>query len=86
MALRKAIDFKGYTPEYWVIVRKLHDKITDTTQVVAVCYKNRIARDADIKNFIPGVEGKATFAGDLSMAECYVELKKTEFFTDAIDE
>ena len=47
MALIKAINFKGFTPEFWVITSKTDNLFDNTTRATVSLYKDRATCVAD---------------------------------------
>ena len=56
MALKKTINFKGYTPEYWAIVAATYDIINAKTRVILSLFKDEQTRRDDPKAAISNSE------------------------------
>ena len=95
MALQKSKTARGVTGNYWQIANKNYVKDTFKTAVLVRCYVSAEVRatgiDADIQ--MPDFQVIREFAGDLTTAECYEQLKaravvdgvETNWFADATD-
>jgi len=92
MALKLQTDFKGLTAEYWKILKADHDFASGKVVVRLALYKDKIARDADINNFID-IRAFVFNDGDTTREILYTKIKESKIidgietnpFASAID-
>jgi len=95
MALQITRTARGIAGNYWQIWHKNYDKDTGKTSVRLRCYASADERAIGLENFIamPEFQVIREFAGDLTTAECYTQVKnsvivdgvETNFFANATD-
>jgi hypothetical protein len=94
VALKKSVEFKGQTAEYWMIGAKGWDKISESCSCRLGLYFNRQSRTQSLKNIIDAKDFR--FEGDLTVAQMYEAIKAQAtvdedgnevpgFFSDAED-
>jgi len=84
MALKKQIDFKGITADYWKILRTSEDSLTNKTEVLIGLYKDAEARDLNVNNIL--LREIFHISGiDTDRAQVYEKLKLLEYFKEAED-
>lgn len=74
MALVKKTQFKGFDAEYFNIINLSWNKFAKQTVISIALYKDKATRDLDGYSFVR--EFSVTFAGRLSVEECYAKLKE----------
>ena len=101
MALIKKYPWKGFDPEYWLIVEYRIDLKSKKTLVGLSLYKDAATRAIDKakpqddwagligrENFSPSIHQFVLDGAGLTLAECYAAIKAhpvNTFFADAID-
>ena len=78
MALKKDIDYKGFTVSYWVITNLSWEKSSNKTYVTVKGYKDKPIRDADMNNAIEDLTKTYDLEGTATIDEAYQRLK-TEY-------
>lgn len=99
MALKKIIQYKGFAPEYWSIIKRIWDKITGRTIVVLACFKDEATSKIEengvrtgLLNDVSDLRQEFSFEGDIDTATSYDYIKRVVntdgsdgFFKDAVD-
>lgn len=76
MALQLTENFKGIECNYWKILESKQNYTNDTNRVLLGLYKDKAARDADVKAFLK-TERMDIAWGEISREQQYEELKKS---------
>jgi hypothetical protein len=69
-------DTKGNIGEYWKIVGKKEDELENYTEVDLACYKNKAARQENVKNYIWRSNGIIIDGINLTKAQIYEAVKQ----------
>jgi hypothetical protein len=83
VALKLVVNFKGYSAEYWKILHCDSNWAENKTKLVLALYKDKVARDANLKNFLD--MKSMNFDQALEREEAYAEIKKQDLFKTAED-
>lgn len=75
MALKKDIEYKGYTVSYWIITDLHWEKKADVTFCTVKGYKDKPVRDEDLDNCIDELTKTYDLQGQKTIEEAYVSLK-----------
>lgn len=75
MALKKDVEYKGFTVSYWIITDLHWEKKEDKTYVTIKGYKDKPVRDEDMDNCIEELTKNYTLDGFKTVDEAYVCLK-----------
>lgn len=92
MALKKVINYKGYTAEYWRVIRYRVSVGKQQAMIHWALYKDKETRDADADSYLKTIQQplgdtfinivKQAKTNDLTSIYTYA---KTEFLLDAED-
>ena len=85
MAIKKAYDFNGFSPEYWRIARSEQCYVNGVTSVIFYLYKDAQTRLGSPKKVVR-VQRESLTGTFQTRAQIYVAVKaQVEFFNDAED-
>lgn len=90
MALIKPIDYKGFTPYWWVVKEVRENRLTNQSDVILCLYADSetAAKDNSKTEYIPGIFQSAVLDGTgLSDEQIVTQVleKNSDFFYDAVD-
>ena len=85
MALKQTYVYKSFPLEYWVITEFYWSKNFNQTTVSIAAFKDILAREADVNNFMPESAKTFYYVGRFTTQELYQKIKQEEYFKDAVD-